>query len=155
MPERFAPHTSGRSIGHSGVLIKEQHPVWQRFPHEGFADWQFYPMMSNSTSLVSVDDTPKYAPLMELIPSFKLIKRKSFLSEYRVGKGVLMLCGLRLDADDPGAEYMKHVLLEYLAEADSTSAPEWETQALKEALAKRYGNISTGKKIDAGGRPVD
>ncbi|MBQ7395421.1 MAG: hypothetical protein IJW08_02665 [Lentisphaeria bacterium] len=155
MPERFAPHTSGRSIGHSGVLIKEQHPVWQRFPHEGFADWQFYPMMSNSTSLVSVDDTPKYAPLMELIPSFKLIKRKSFLSEYRVGKGVLMLCGLRLDADDPGAEYLKHILLGYLAEADSTSAPEWEPKALTEALSKHYGNISTGKKIDAGGRPVD
>ncbi|MBO7153592.1 MAG: hypothetical protein J6W67_07280 [Lentisphaeria bacterium] len=153
MPERFAPHTSGRSIGHSGALI-HPHPVWEKFPHEGFADWQFYMMMTGSESLVSEQGVPEYAPVIELIPSFKLIKRKSLLSEYQVGKGRLMISGLRLDADDPAAAWMKHILIGYLGSETLADAPAWDSCALKAAISEKHGAISTGQKIDAGGRPT-
>ena len=154
MPERFAPHTSGRSIGHSGVLINP-HPVTERFPHEGFADWQFYLMMTNSVSLISDGSTPEYSPILELIPSFKLIKHKSFLSEFAVGAGRLMICGLRLEADDPAAKWLRAVILQYLAEGRYVSAPAWDADRLLNSISGGQEAVSTGKKIDEGGRPVD
>lgn len=154
MPERFAPHTSGRSIGHSGVLINP-HPVTDGFPHSGFADWQFYPLMTNSLSLISDETTPEYAPVVELIPSFKLIKHKSFLSEFRVGSGRLIICGLRLDIDDPAAKWLRFLIVRYLGSGTFVPAPEWECDALTASLSQQQKTVLTGKKIDEGGRPVD
>ena len=154
MPERFAPHTSGRSIGHSGVLINP-HPVTDKIPHEGFADWQFYPVMTGAKSLISDSSTPEYAPVIELIPSFKLIKHKSFLSEFAVGRGRLMICGLRLDIDDPAARWLRSVILQYLAEGSFVSAPVWEADKLLNSISGEKETVSVGKKIDEGGRPVD
>ena len=154
MNENFAPHTSGRSIGHSGTII-HPHKIWQKFPHSGFADWQFYMMMDKSTSLISVDNEPEYAPVIELIPSFKLIKRKSLLSEYRVGSGRLMLCGLKLEVDDPAAKWMKNILLEYLENPADADVPSWNADKLRSAVDSGQRSVDSGKKIDAGGRPVD
>ena len=152
MPEHFRPHTSGRSLGHAGG-IPHDHPLWKRFPHDGFADWQFFPMMTDSHSLVTDPEMPEYRPILELIPSFKLIRRKSLLSEFRVGRGRLMVCGLRLTADDPAARWMEHILLDYLAGRDYAPAPEWAPEKLLSRLDRTIA-AKTGKKIDAGGRPV-
>lgn len=153
MAETFRPHTSGRSLGHSGA-IPHEHPVWHEFPQDGFADWQFFPMMTGSVSLIRDEDMPEFAPILELIPSFKLIKRKSLLSEYRVGQGRLMICGFHLREDDPASVWMRHVLLEYLGRRDFADAPEWQTDKLLSRLNAGV-QADTGKKIDAGGRPVD
>lgn len=154
MAEHFRPHTSGRSLGHAGA-IPHAHPVWERFPQEGFADWQFYLMMTDSVSFATDPGMPEHRPMLELIPSFKLIRRKSLLSEFRVGRGRLMLCGLRLTADDPAAKWMKHLLLEYLAQGEYAPAPEWPPEDLRSRLNAKPQVAATGKKIDAGGRPVD
>lgn len=155
LPENFRPHTSGRSLGHSGA-IPHEHPIWKRFPHDGFADWQFYPMMTGSHSLVTNPEMPEYQPVLELIPSFKLIKRKSLLSEFKVGSGRLMVCGFRLTDEDPAAVWMKQILLEYLEQQDYAPAPEWSVEQLKQRLdAESLSPVMLGKKIDAGGRPVD
>ena len=155
MPEHFRPHTSGRSIGHSGA-IPHEHPLWDRFPQDGFADWQFFPMMTGSNSLITGPDMPEYHPILELIPSFKLIKRKSMLSEFRVGKGRLMVCGFNLDPSDPAANWMKHIILEYLAGRTYADAPEWVPEKLLLNLAAKPATAALlGKKIDAGGRPID
>ena len=153
MAETFRPHTSGRSLGHSGA-IPHEHPVWHEFPQDGFADWQFFPMMTGSVSLIRDEDMPEFAPILELIPSFKLIKRKSLLSEYRVGQGRLMICGFHLREDDPASVWMRHILLEYLGRRDFADAPEWQTDKLLSRLNAGV-QADTGKKIDAGGRPVD
>ena len=155
MPEHFRPHTSGRSIGHSGA-VPHEHPLWDRFPQDGFADWQFFPMMTGSNSLITGPDMPEYHPILELIPSFKLIKRKSLLSEFRVGKGRLMVCGFNLDPSDPAANWMKQIILEYLAGRIYAEAPEWVPEKLLLNLASKPATAALlGKKIDAGGRPID
>ena len=98
---------------------------------------------------------PEYAPLIELIPSFKLIKRKSLLSEYRVGSGRLMLCGLKLEVDDPAAKWMKNILLEYLEAPTENDVPSWSSEKLRSAVVSGQLAVNSGKKIDAGGRPID
>ena len=151
--ETFRTHTSGRSLGHAGTVF-HSHPIWNRFSNSGYADWQFYPMMDGCTSMVNDAEMPPFTPIIELIPSFKLIRRKSLLSEFAVGLGRLMVCGLRLDADDPAAAHMKRLLLDYLGRRNFVPAPEWRP----EQLAKRIGVTITEKErkaIDAGGRPID
>ena len=149
--ENFRSHTSGRSLGHSGMLFNN-HPIWEKFPQAGFLDWQFFPMMTGSSSLIYDKSMPEFAPIMELIPSFKLIKHKSMLSEFAVGKGRLMISGLRFDADDPGAEYMLQVITTYLAERNYAAAPEWDPEKLR--LTSTGNRASSGQNMDAGGRPV-
>lgn len=155
MMENFRTHTSGRSLGHSGIL-PHPHPIWDRFPHEGFGDWQFYRLMRESTSLIRDDGMPEYQPVIELIPSFKLIKRKSPLTEYQVGQGRLMICGLRLDqTGDPACVWMQKILMDYLADpAQYANAPAWCANDLRKRLGVTV-NANTGKRIDEGGRPID
>ena len=136
-------------------MLINPHPVTDKIPHEGFADWQFYPVMTGAKSLISDSSTPEYAPVIELIPSFKLIKHKSFLSEFAVGRGRLMICGLRLDIDDPAARWLRSVILQYLAEGSFVSAPVWEADKLLNSISGEKETVSVGKKIDEGGRPVD
>ncbi len=152
--ENFRSFTSGRSTGHGGALLND-HPVWEKFPHAGFMDWQFFPMMTQSKSLLYSKDMPEFAPVFELIPSFKMVKHKSMLSEFAVGKGRLMISGWRFDADDPGAKYMLRVLTEYLAGGNYAPAPVWEVEKLTAGLALTGFMDKNGKKVDAGGRPVD
>jgi hypothetical protein len=153
--EHFGPHTSGRSLGHSGLRI-HQHPIWQRFPHAGFGDWQFYSMMQGSRSLVNDREMPEFAPLIELMPSFKLITRKSMLSEYRVGAGRLMVSGMIFDGKDPASIWLKHVIMEYLTSGQwQENAPEWKAEELKERVSGRVFKSRREKKIDAGGRVIE
>ena len=153
-PEFFSTHSTGRVLGHSGA-IPHAHPVWEKFVHDGFADWQFYPLMTlNSTSLVQDADMPEFAPILELIPPFKMVYRKSLLSEYQVGAGRLLCCGLHLDADDPAARYLKQVLISYLDGGKFASAPQWTPSELKARCGRTFPPFRLGRKVDAGGRPI-
>ena len=147
-PEHFRTHCSGRSNGHSGAIV-HPHKLWEQFPHEGFTDWQFYPLMDNSTSF---EVTP-FHPLLELIPSYKLIRKKSLLSEYQVGKGRLLMCGFDLKKADPACLWMCRILTDYLNNT-TDAAPQWDPASLREQLRHaQTGN--SGKKLDAGGRPIE
>ena len=152
--EMFRTHTSGRSLLHAGAIIRK-HPVWQKFPTGGFADWQFFRMMDASCSMVHDNAMPEFQPMLELIPSFKRIRRKSMLAEYKVGKGRLLCCSLHLRADDPAGSWLKRLLLDYLAAKDWTDAPEWQSEHLRNRLHNPVQYACQYRKIDAGGRPID
>ena len=152
--EMFRTHTSGRSLLHAGAILRE-HPIWRKFPAEGFADWQFFPMMDQSYSIVYDSDMPEFKVLFELIPSFKRIRHKTMLTEFQVGQGRLMLCSLHLNEDDPAGSYLKYLLLEYLSGDQKSEAPDWAVEKLRERLHNPVNYVCQYRKIDAGGRPVD
>jgi len=151
--ENFRTHTTGRSLGHSAALI-DRHPVWTNFPTDESMDWQFFPMMNGSTSIIYDDAMPQFLPMMELIPSFKLIRLKSMLSEFKVGNGRIIMAGLVLNDEDPAARFLKKELVDYLSHHDFRPAPEWNPDDLKKRLHRSFG---TRREIavDAGGRPVE
>lgn len=152
--EVFRPHTSGRCWGHAGAMINP-HPIWKNFPHDEFMDWQFYPMMKASHSIVYDDAMPEFKPLMELIPSFKLIKLKSMLSEFQVGSGRIVMTGLALDNDEPAGRYLKKEIVSYLNSNDYVPAPVWNIDDLKKRLELPPRKERREVIIDAGGRPVE
>ena len=67
-----------------------------------------------------------------------------------------MICGLNLRNEDPAGLWMKHILLKYLASHDYVKAPEWNADQLRLSLAAIPETAERlGRKIDAGGRPID
>lgn len=149
--ETFRPHTSGRTLGHAGMLI-HPHPVWKHFPNEGFGDWQFFRMMSGSSSIVYDTEMPEYKPLFELIPSFKLIRRKSMLSEFQVDKGRIIMSGFVFDDNDPAGSYLKSQIVDYLSNGKFADAPQWDAVKLREKCRKENLEKFTEVQIDEGGR---
>ena len=152
--ENFRSFTSGRSLGHGGAIINE-HPIWEKFPHATYMDWQFFPLMAKSKSIIYNQNMPEFAPIFELIPSFKMVRHKSMLSEFVVGKGRLMLSGWRFDANDPGAKYMLKILVEYLKGNNFVVAQSWDKDSLIDGLSIAGFMEKKGKKVDSGGRPID
>ncbi len=165
MLEKFQVVTTGRSAGHLGTVIAE-HPLMAQIPHQGFADWQFFDMLQFAASMDFTDSQLPFNPLIEYIPSFKNVFRKTPLCELRIGEGTLMMCGLRLDNPDPGTLYFKSRLFAYLTQDGTSSVPAVDSGLLKSLIRQEFPdsgvaktdeawdpNVSAGKKQDpAAGR---
>jgi len=98
--------------------VIEDHWITSRFPHNGFCDWQFYDMLQNSNAIVFNDFPKPFKPIIEIVSSFKLIKKQAALFELQVDNGKLLVCTLNLDKKNPAASYLKHTILQY-AESDN------------------------------------
>ena len=131
LPSTFQIASAGRNDGHLATVI-EDHPALGAMPHEGFCDWQFAPMLEAGASLL-LPDKAVGGTVIELVPSYKWFRRQAAVVACRVGAGGLVVCGLRLPADDPGAQYLRTELLRYAAESDFAAAP-----ALSEADVRAW-----------------
>ena len=118
----FQMAKAGRTAFHTGTVIYD-HPVMRKFPHDGFASWQFRPLMNgtvqwtnmkgDSSAVCFATDAVPFDPIVEVVSSHKNVIKRAALFEYRVGKGRLLVSGLTLD-EDVGALYMKQILLDYM-----------------------------------------
>jgi len=64
------------------------HPLMERFPHDGYCDWQFYPMLvpGGGATAVQFDALPEaFDPILEVVNTYKQISRQAALFEWRVG----------------------------------------------------------------------
>jgi len=68
-----------------------KHPIFKNFPHEGWCDWHFADMIENADAVdLSVLNLPA-SPIVEMVSSFKKIKRQAMLFELKVGNGRLIV----------------------------------------------------------------
>ena len=110
------------SGGALGTVI-EQHPALAGFPHEGFADLQFYSLMEHATPL-ELDKLSRLQPIMggirtraAFLSKAKDLSRVGYILEARVGAGRMLITTLRigslLDDAHPEAVYLFDRLLRY------------------------------------------
>ncbi|MFV2015416.1 MAG: PA14 domain-containing protein, partial [Candidatus Heimdallarchaeota archaeon] len=72
-------------------------PALEEFPHEGWCDLQFQDLINNRYVML-LDDIPgAKKPIIRAIDSYVGSRHKSFLSEWKVGKGSLLVSTLNLD----------------------------------------------------------
>ena len=151
---KFRMQTAGRSEGHCGIIVHD-HPLWRNFPHEGFGDWQFFPLVHNAPSLdYPAQDEPEFVPLVELIPCYKLIVRRSMLSEFKVGAGRLMICTLNIGTEDPAAKFLHGELLAYLGGELSPDAPDWSPEDLRRIARAEAQGVTKAAGTDMAGEIV-
>lgn len=112
LPTSFQLSLAGRIQGNLATVI-EEHPLMDRFPHEGYFDWQFYNMFNGGKAVLFNDLKIPFKPIIEVVSSFKLIRKQSNLFEIGIGDGKLLVCTLNLKSEDPAANYLLKIMLEY------------------------------------------
>ena len=103
--------------GNSGTLVYN-HPAMGDFPHEGFCDLQFWPMIYRAKSL-QLDLFPKGTdPVIRTIDNYYRVQNKGYMVELGVEKGRVFISTLNLTQSYPwsvSTRYMFDQLLKYLS----------------------------------------
>jgi len=118
LPRRSVEHQiilAGRVRGNLATVIND-HPITNRFPHDGWVNWQFDSMFNGSNAVVFNDLDVAFDPIIEVVSTYKLVRKQSCLFEVRVGAGRLIVCTMNLAGDDAAAAYMKGLILSYAAD---------------------------------------
>ncbi len=117
VPTTFQLSVAGRTNGHLATAIAE-HPLVEKLPHDGFCGWQFRQMLNGGTSVVLDRPELPFAPIIEMASTYKNARREALVFEYRVGRGKLLVCGLNLQEDDPGAAWLREALVQHALGAE-------------------------------------
>lgn len=133
--------------GHSMGVVVHNHPALGDFPHEGFSDLQFFPMMRYPCQRIVLDDMPqRIRPILESVPSLEnnQSKNSGYLFEVGIGKGQLLATGLLLSSAADGectSSYMLGELLKYCTSEKFSPASTVTAPAMADAMAK------SGKRV--------
>ncbi len=109
----FQMACAGRTEGHLATVIND-HPLMEKFPHEGFCGWQFRNMLNEGYSAVLDLTEVPYEPIIEIASSYKYARREALVFEYKVGNAKLFVCTMNLPEDDAGARWFKANVLSYV-----------------------------------------
>ncbi len=100
----FQMGLAGRPQGNLATAIT-RHPLTERFPQDGYCDWQFREMLDGGTA-VQLDLVPEaFDPILEIVSSYKQLRRQAAVFEWRIGAGRLLVCSLSLPEVDPAAAF--------------------------------------------------
>ncbi|MFI0428798.1 sugar-binding domain-containing protein [Mariniflexile sp. HMF6888] len=104
------PHTTG-------ILIKNEHPIFNDFPTDYYADLQWWEI-GNRQQIMNLENFPaSFRPIIQPIDTWFLNRRLAMLFEAKVNNGKLMVCSINLDAIDdtkPVSKQLYHSILKYL-----------------------------------------
>lgn len=121
--------------GQNGTIISD-HPLFGDFPHEGFADLQFYRLISGQPPLdLEPLGLAAGTPILRVIHSYPVGRPLAYLVERRWGKGGLILSALNLDQAWPEARWLAAEIFRYAAGAAFAPDLDSEEKTLKRLLA--------------------
>ncbi len=103
---------AGRAEGNLATVIHE-HPIVKDFPHEGWCDWHFADMINKADAIDLTTLNLPVFPIVEMVSSFKKIKRQAMIFELKIGTGHLIVCTLNLNNSPVAGSYLKHQLQAY------------------------------------------
>lgn len=84
------------SPGTMGLLIDNNHPIFNDFPTEYHSNWQWWSIIKNS-NFIPLKNTDEYLPIVQVIDNFERNQKLGLIFEWRVGKGSLLVCSSRLN----------------------------------------------------------
>lgn len=112
---RTLPYNQGR-VGNMGTVIRP-HPALGDFPHEGWCDLPFVPLIEGAYPIDLAAFAPtQIRPIIRSNGHYVTMEDKGYLFEVGVGKGVLMVCSLNLQMGHthPAGRCLLHAMLRYL-----------------------------------------
>lgn len=117
LPVKFQISLAGRTIGNHATVI-ENHPLIDKFPHDGYCDWQFFSMFEGGYSVVFNELNTTFNPILEVVGTYKYVHKQAAVFEANVGSGRLLVCTLNIDSADPAGAYLLDKMLEYACSDD-------------------------------------
>ncbi len=113
-PVSFRITFPGRSAGNLATVI-ENHPITDAFEHDGYCDWQFSDLMTDATCLWYTENCRvPFEPIIDIASSYKWVRRQSLLSEFKVGKGRLLISTFNTAIQSPATEWWVNNLAKYM-----------------------------------------
>ena len=130
LPSYFRPMANWMGTeGNTGTIVNP-HPALGDFPHEGYADLQFFDLMDGGRcprpnapfwntvpGVYNLDAWPSsIEPIIRSNPNYKTGSNRAYLFEAQVGSGKLLASSLRIHEtlpDLPEAQYLFNSLLRY------------------------------------------
>ena len=101
-PANYPPYEDG----HDGTIIAD-HPMLGAFPHEGFADLQFFRLIGDAPPLELEPLGLNGAdPVIRVMHSFPVGRSLGYLTEAKLGAGGIVLIALNLDQALPEARFV-------------------------------------------------
>ena len=114
---RSVPYNSG-TTGNMGTLIRP-HPALGRFPHEGWCDFCFAPLIQGAHAVALDAFRPqRIEPIIRSIGHMRTMSDKAYMFELGVGQGRLLVCSLRLAEmydGSPAARYLVDSMLRHMS----------------------------------------
>jgi len=146
---------AGRIEANLATVINE-HPIFDDFPHEGWCDWHFADMINKAEAVDLTTLNLAISPVVEMVSSFKKIKRQAMIFELKVGLGSLVVCTLNLKNSPIAGSYLKAQLQGYSrSDKSGKNALLIEPAKLKEIINKKYSSqsvMATDEGFDALGQ---
>ena len=128
-------HSSARF--HQLGTIVHDHPIFRGFPHDGFGDWQFYPLLDGDSSCIHLADADwPFDPILEVISSDKHVRRQASIFEARVDGGRLFVFACDFDLAQPSAAFLLDSVMSYVQGARFKPKVRWEPGSLRKILSK-------------------
>jgi len=96
-----------------GNIIND-HKIFGDFPHEGFADLHFYNMIKDSAPFnIESLGFGRIEPIIRLMHSYLIARPLSYLMEFSLGRGGLILSSLDLNQGFPESRYLLSQMIKY------------------------------------------
>jgi len=83
------PHTTG-------VLVKNQHPVFANFVTDNWADLQWWELINKAQTMLVSDFPTGFEPIVQPIDTWFINRKLAMLFEANVGKGKLIITSIDL-----------------------------------------------------------
>ncbi|NLD88192.1 MAG: hypothetical protein GX633_08055 [Clostridiales bacterium] len=113
-PLSFRMSLAGRTAGNLATVI-ENHPLNETFEHDTSCGWQFMSLMEDAKCLYYPPETEvPFEPVIEVVSSYKWIRRQAAVCEMKVGKGRLLISTFNVRREDVSSLWWKNNLLCYI-----------------------------------------
>lgn len=153
LPVTFQMMSGGRTSGVNGTVI-HAHPLMRDFPQDGFCDWQFYSMLEGGSAVVFNDLDIAFRPVIEIVSTYKYIKKQAGVFEIKVGEGGMLVNTLQMERETPACIALYNRMLEYLGSEEFCPKEAVSAEGLRRMLAgkrRREEVFENDECYDAGG----
>ncbi|MCP4640103.1 MAG: prolyl oligopeptidase family serine peptidase [bacterium] len=139
----FRPGLGAREHHNVGTVIA-QHPIFSALPHDGWGDWQFYPVLEGATCILFDDAlTTPFDPILEIISSAEHVRKHAAIMEKRVGNGRLLVSTCEYDAANPACVALMDGILAYVTGDVFAPASDLSPAVLERLIAPPEAAVAT------------
>ena len=118
------PHTTG-------VLVKNQHPVFANFVTDNWADLQWWELINKAQTMLVSDFPTGFEPIVQPIDTWFINRKLAMLFEANVGKGKLIITSIDLKnniINRPVANQLYYSIINYMN--SDKFQPKWNIDAM-------------------------
>lgn len=132
------------SPGTLGILTNPKHPIFCDFPTEMHTNWQWFPVIKESHSLVLDNFAKGVKPIVQVIDNIERNHKLGLVMEWKVGAGKLLVCMSDLEkaSEYPEGRAFYESVLSYMRSPEFAPQSEITIADLRKKLKEEPRQIS-------------